>query len=139
MKKKSFVTSKDKKDWASYLKNPKDIYNKEKEYKKNNINFKIPKLDLHGVSLDAANKETKRFIIECRDKGYRKIIIITGKGLRSKKYKNPYVSEKLSILKDSVPDYIINNPNLANMVEKISGAERDDGGDGAIYVFLKKL
>ncbi len=139
MKKKSFVTPKDKEDWISYLKNPKDIYNKEKEYKKNNINLKTPKLDLHGMSLNDANNEVKRFITECKYKGYKKILIITGKGLRSKKYKDPYVSEKGSILKNSVPDYILNNPTLLSMVEKISSAERKDGGDGAIYVFLKKL
>ena len=96
-------------------------------------------MDLHGLSLDAANKATKNFITEFSEKGYRKLIIITGKGLRSKKYEDPYVSNKTSILKNSIPDYISNDPDLSVIVDKISKAEQKDGGDGAIYVFLKKL
>tara|TARA_B100002052_G_C15572378_1_gene458398 strand:- start:114 stop:536 length:423 start_codon:yes stop_codon:yes gene_type:complete len=137
VKKKSFVTPKDKEDWLSYIKNPKDIYNKEKNNKKKeNLFSKI--LDLHGLSLDEANKVTKNFITKCSEKGYRKLIIITGKGLRSKKYEDPYVSDKTSILKNSIPDYIYNDPDLSTIVDKISKAEQKDGGDGAIYVFLKK-
>ena len=68
-----------------------------------------------------------------------RLIIITGKGLRSKKYEDPYVSDKTSILKHSIPDYISNNPDLYNIVDKISKADVKDGGDGAINVFLKKI
>ena len=140
MKKKNFVTPKDKEDWISYVKNPKDIYNKENDNnKKNYKNLYTPKLDLHGLSLENANKVTKKFIIECGNKGFRKLIIITGKGLRSKKYEDPYVSDKTSILKHSIPDYISNNPDLYNIVDKISKADVKDGGDGAINVFLKKI
>ena len=140
MKKKNFVTSKDKEDWISYIKNPKDVYNTDKDNKKKyDKNLYSPKLDLHGLSLEDANKITKKFITECANKGFRKIIIITGKGLRSKKYKDPYVSNKTSILKNSIPDYISNDPDLFNIVGKISKADQKDGGDGAIYVFLKKL
>ena len=140
MKKKFFVTPKDKEDWLSYIKNPKDIHNKEKyNKKKDKENFFTKRLDLHGLSLDAANKATKNFITEFSEKGYRKLIIITGKGLISKKYEDPYVSNKTSILKNSIPDYISNDPDLSVIVDKISKAEQKDGGDGAIYVFLKKL
>jgi len=140
VKKKKFVTSKDKEDWISYIKNPRDIYNKEKENKKKyNKNLYPQRLDLHGLSLNDANKVTKNFITECGNKGYKKIIIITGKGLRSKKYEDPYVSDKTSILKNSIPDYILNEPDLFNIVDKISKADQRDGGDGAIYVFLKKI
>ena len=139
MKKKFFVTSKDKEDWLSYTRNPKDIHSKEENNKKKyNENFFSKSLDLHGLSLDEANKVTKNFITECSEKGYRKLIIITGKGLRSKKYEDPYVSDKTSILKNSIPDYIYNDPDLSTIVDKISKAEQKDGGDGAIYVFLKK-
>ena len=140
MKKKFFVTSKDKEDWLSYTRNPKDIHSKEENNKKKyNENFFSKSLDLHGLSLDEANKVTKNFITECSEKGYRKLIIITGKGLRSKKYEDPYVSDKTSILKNSIPDYISNDPDLFNIVDKISKADQKDGGEGAIYVFLKKL
>ena len=86
------------------------------------------------------NKEllkVKKFIIESFNNGYRKLLIVTGKGLRSKYHNNPYLSEKLSVLKYSVPEYIKNDENLNHKISKISKADVKDGGDGAIYIFLK--
>ena len=62
---------------------------------------------------------------------------MTGKGSRSKSHENPYLSEKLSVLRNSVPEYIKNDENLANKINSISTADIKDGGEGAIYVFLK--
>ena len=98
---------------------------------------KIPKLDLHGYSLDKANQMVKKFIIDSFNIGYKKLLIITGKGSRSKYINNPYVSEKLSKLKYSVPNYIKNDENLSDKIKKISAANFKEGGDGAVYVFLK--
>ena len=98
---------------------------------------KVPKLDLHGFSLSEANKEVKKFIIESFQDGCKKLLIITGKGLKSKSHNNPYLSEKLNVLKYSVPEYITNNENLINKISKISKASLKDGGEGAIYIFLK--
>jgi DNA-nicking Smr family endonuclease len=92
---------------------------------------------LHGFSLSEANKAVKRFIIESFDRGYKKILIVTGKGLRSMSYENPYISKNLSILKNSIPEYINNNESLMSKIIKISKANIKDGGDGAIYIFLK--
>ena len=50
-----------------------------------------------------------------------------------------YVSQKLSKLRYSVPEYINSNPNLLNFVSTISMAKLEDGGDGAIVIKLKKL
>ncbi len=140
MKKKFFVTSKDKEDWLSYTRNPKDIHSKEENNKKKyNENFFSKSLDLHGLSLDEDNKVTKNFITEFSEKGYRKLIIITGKGLRSKVDNDPYRSKKMNILKNSVPEYIKNNIELNNKVFKISKADLKDGGEGALYIFLKTI
>jgi DNA-nicking Smr family endonuclease len=79
----------------------------------------------------------KKFINESFNRGYKKLLIVTGKGLRSKSYDNPYVSEKLSVLKYSVPEFIKNDENLNNKISRISKAEIKDGGEGAIYIFLK--
>ena len=98
---------------------------------------KVRKLDLHGFSLIEANKIVKKFIIESFNNGYKKLLIVTGKGARSKSHENPYLSEKLSVLKYSVPEYINNNENLINKIRKISKASLKDGGEGAIYIFLK--
>ena len=94
-------------------------------------------LDLHGYSLDDANKIVKKFIIESFNKNYKKILIVTGKGSRSKSFDNPYVSENLSVLKNSVPEYIKNEENLNSIISKVTQADRKEGGDGAISIFLR--
>ena len=105
--------------------------------KENSEINKVQKLDLHGYSLIKSNKIVKKFIIKSFNNGYRKLLIVTGKGLRSKHHNNPYLSEKLSVLKYSVPEYIKNDENLNHKISKISKADVKDGGDGAIYIFLK--
>ena len=138
MKKKHFVTPKDKKDWDVFTKQMVDISPKESDLLKENIEInKVKKLDLHGSSLIEANKIVKKFIIESFNNGYKKLLVVTGKGLRSKSYNNPYVSEKLNVLRYSVPEFIKNDENLNNKISRIAQADIKDGGEGAIYIFLK--
>ena len=138
MKKKHFVTPKDKKDWDVFTKQMGDISPKESDLLKENIEInKVKKLDLHGSSLIEANKIVKNFIIESFNNGYKKLLVVTGKGLRSKSYNNPYVSEKLNVLRYSIPEFIKNDENLNNKINRIAQADIKDGGEGAIYIFLK--
>ena len=138
MKKKYSASSKDKKDWADFTKQVGNISVTEDDFLEENQQInKVRKLDLHGYSLDNANKVVKKFIIESFDKGYNKLLVVTGKGLRSKSYDNPYISENLSVLKNSVPEYIKNNENLNSIINKIARADQQDGGEGAINIFLK--
>ena len=138
MKKKYVATSKDKKDWMDFTKNMSGIFPKEEDFFKKTTDRKMmPKLDLHGFSLDESNKIVKKFIIESFNKGYKKLLVVTGKGKNSKSYDNPYVSEKLNVLKYSVPEFIKNNKNLNNKIIKIEKADIRDGGEGAISIFLK--
>ena len=138
MKKKYSASSKDKKDWADFTKQVGNISVTEDDFLEENQQInKVRKLDLHGYSLDNANKVVKKFIIESFDKGYNKLLVVTGKGLRSKSYDNPYISENLSVLKNSVPEYIKNNENLNSIISKITRADQQDGGEGAINIFLK--
>ena len=138
MKKKYTASSKDKKDWINFTRQINNISPKEADFFQENIQInKAPKLDLHGFSLEESNKKVKKFIIESSNRGYKKLIVITGKGLRSKSYSNPYISEKLNILKNSVPAFIKNDEDLQSKISKISEADIKDGGEGAIYIFLK--
>ena len=138
MKKKFVVSSKDKKDWMLFTKQIGDISPKKTDLLQQiTVTNKVRKLDLHGFSLIEANKTVKKFIIESFNDGYKKLLIVTGKGARSKSHENPYLSEKLSVLKYSVPEYINNDENLINKIRKISKASLKDGGEGAIYIFLK--
>ena len=139
MKKKYVATSKDKKDWKEFIKQIGTISAKDDDFLDQNVEInKTRKLDLHGYSLDDANKTVKEFIIESFNTGYKKLLVITGKGLRSKVKHNPYVSEKLSVLRYSVPEYIKNDDNLSNKINRISQSDLEDGGEGAFYIFLKK-
>ena len=139
MKKKHVATSKDKKDWMDFTKQIDNISPKEADLLQTNIQInKIPKLDLHGFSLSESNKIVKKFVIESFENGYKKLLIITGKGLRSKAHKNPYLSEQMSVLKHSVPAFIRNDEDLVRKISRISTADLKDGGEGAFYIFLKK-
>jgi len=138
VKKKPTVSSKDQEEWLAYTKEMSDITSKDEDVLKKKLDNRVPKFDLHGLSLDQANKAAKKFIIESFATGFKKILIITGKGSRSKSYNNPYISEKLSILKNSIPDYINRNKELMKKISKISKTSLKDGDDGAIYIFFKK-
>ena len=128
---------KDKQDWENFLNNKEKIPNKDFIHKKNVRYEKIKKIDLHGYTIEEANKAIEQFIQKCFDEGVTKIIVITGKGLRSKNVENPYLSKDLSILKYSVPEFIENNKSLTQFIIETTDAKIEDGGSGAFYVYLK--
>ena len=140
MKKKFPATPNDKRDWIAFTARLENIYDKDAALIKQDIAAnKTRRLDLHGLSLNQANKIVKEFIIDSFERGYKKLLIITGKGLRSKAHKNPYVSEQASVLKHAVPEFIKNDEDLFEKVSRISTADLKDGGEGAFYVFFKKI
>jgi len=112
----------------------KDIYNS------NLKSILIEKsIDLHGYSLDEANKVIHNFILSCFEKNVGKIKVITGKGSRSKNKDNPYQSENLSILKYSVPEYINSNPRLLKVIKFINKEDIESSSKGSFDIFLKKF
>jgi len=131
------ISNKDKKDWEDFLSQNERLPNKDLNFEKKNIS-KIKRIDLHGFTLDQANKTIKRFIDDCYQNKVSKIIVVTGKGLHSNVEKDPYVSKDLSILKFSVPEYIKNNLELMKKIIEIKDAKIEDGGSGAFYIFLRK-
>jgi DNA-nicking Smr family endonuclease len=131
------VLDKDKQDWENFLKNKEKIPNKDFVNKKQIRFERIKKIDLHGYTIEEANKEVEQFIQKSFDEGITKIIVITGKGLRSKNMENPYFSKDLSILKYSVPEFIESNISLTKIIIEITDAKIEDGGSGAFYIYLK--
>jgi len=131
------ISDKDKQDWENFLKKKEKIPNKDFVNKKTKRYEKIKRIDLHGYTIEEANKAVEHFIQKCFDESVTKIIVITGKGLRSKNVDNPYLSKDLSILKYSVPEFIESNENLVKMIIEITDAKIEDGGSGAFYVYLK--
>ena len=128
---------KNKQDWENFLNNKEKIPNKDSVHKKNIRYEKIKKIDLHGYTIEEANKAIEQFIQKCFEESVTKIIVITGKGLRSKNVENPYLSKDLSILKYSVPEFIEKNKSLTKSIIETTDAKIEDGGSGAFYIYLK--
>ena len=131
------ISDKDKKDWESFLSSKEKLPNKDLNYS-NTKKQKTRSLDLHGYTLDEANKKIKNFIQKSYLDEVNKLIIVTGKGMHSQNENDPYVSKDLSILKYSVPFFIKNNNELMKIINEIDSATIEDGGAGALYIYLKK-
>ena len=131
------VSDKDKKDWQNFLSNKEKLQNKDEKFVAQNKRKSLI-LDLHGYSLEDANKKINNLIRSAYDQGTSKLVIVTGKGIHSNNDKNPYVSKDLGILKYSVPEYIRNNSELMSFINDIQDANIEDGGSGAFYILLKK-
>ena len=131
------ISDKDKKDWENFLSSNETLPNKDFKLVKERAS-KTKRIDLHGFTLEQANKALENLINDSYDKGISKIIVVTGKGLHSNVDKDPYVSRDLGILKYSVPEYIENNLEIMEKIIEIKDANIQDGGAGAFYILLKK-
>ena len=131
------ISEKDKKDWETFIYSDEKLPNKDFKSSKQKP-FKVKSIDLHGCTLEEANKTIENFIYQSFGEKINKLIVVTGKGLHSQNEKDPYVSKDLSILKYSVPEFIENNKNLMSIINEIKDASIKDGGSGAFYIFLKK-
>ena len=138
MIKKKYLSKEDKKVWEDYIKNPSDIFDKDKSHLKKNKNQRF-KFDLHGFTLDEANKKVKEIMINCVEKKYKEILLITGKGIHSSNDKDTYISKDLGKLKFSVPNFIQTDEELSKLTLSISDADLKDGGEGAIIIKLRNL
>jgi len=132
------ISDKDKKAWQNFLQSNEKLYNKDNTNKET-VKSKVNLIDLHGYSLDEANRTIENFINKNYQEGSNKLIVVTGKGLHSNNEKDPYVSKDLGILKYSVPEFIKNNKDLMKKINEIKEADIKDGGSGAFYIYLKKL
>ena len=131
------ISEKDKKDWINFINSKEEVPNKDR-FSKQKINFKTKIIDLHGYSLDDANKTIENFINQAFLENVNKLIVITGKGIHSNNENDPYVSKNLGILKHSVPEFILKNESLMRVINEITDAKIEDGGSGAFYIYLKK-
>jgi len=134
------LSDKDKRDWQNFISSEEKVHNKDLSLSQMKTNKDLVKtIDLHGFSLENANKTIDEFINRCFKTNVSKITVITGKGLRSNNINNPYVSKNLSILKNSVPEFIKSNSDLMKKIKSIKEAKAEDGGNGAFDIFLKKF
>ena len=131
------ISDQDKKDWKRFINNNERLENKDKEIQKNEKNFTIKSIDLHGYTLDNANKTISEFINKCYLEGVENIKVITGKGSRSKNKEDPYLSTDLSILKYSIPNYIKNNSELMKKIKELDLDSVNDVSQGSFNILLK--
>ena len=132
------LSDKDKKDWESFIKSNDKIYNKDSSNETNpKRKISTKTIDLHGYSLENANKTINEYIRNSYSENIKRLIVITGKGLRSNTQTDPFVSKDLSILKNSVPEFIKNNINLMKLIKEIKIADKEEGGKGALIIYLK--
>ena len=132
------LSDKDLKDWNKFIKSkdkidPKDELN-EIPINNNKSTFVI---DLHGYSLDQANKFIEKTINECFEKQFSIVNIITGKGMRSKSTEDPYKSSELSILKNSIPEFINSNVELMKKIKNIDSTDKKNLGSFNVYLKSK--
>ena len=133
------LSDKDKKDWQNFTSSEEKVHNKDLSLSQIKTDKGVVKtIDLHGFSLENANRTIDEFINKCFKTNVSKITVITGKGLRSNNINNPYVSKNLSILKNSVPEFIKSNTDLMKKIKNIQEAKAEDGGSGAFNILLKK-
>ena len=139
MTKHKDLSPEDKKDWEDFIKNPSDIFDKDKTNSLNTEKKSRFRFDLHGFTLDQANKKVKEIILSCIDQKYKEILLITGKGKHSTNDKDIYTSKDFGRLKYSVPEFINSNQELSSLIVSIRDAKIKDGGEGAIIIKLKNL
>ena len=133
------LSPEDKKNWEDYIKNPSDVFDKDKSNSINTEKKSRFRFDLHGFTLDQANKKVKEIILSCTEKKYKEILFITGKGKHSTNDKDIYTSNDLGRLKYSVPEFINSDQELRALIVSIQDAKIKDGGAGAIIIKLKNL
>jgi len=132
------ISDKDKKDWEKFISNTDKLPDKDLKFKGKRTGI-YRSLDLHGFTLDEANKKINNFIKSSYQDGIERITVVTGKGIHSKTESDPFVSKDLSILKYSVPEFIKNNSDLMKLIIDLKEADIKDGGSGAFYINLKKM
>ena len=132
------LSNKDKKDWQNFLDSSEKLQSKDEDQLNNEV-ISEKSIDLHGYTLEEANKQITEFIENCYVNKVKKINVITGKGMRSKNLEDPYQSKDLSILKYSVPEYIKNNSELMNKIIRIDFESINSPSKGNFDIFLKTI
>ncbi len=138
MIKKKNLSQEDKKAWENFIKDPSNIYDKDnnnqKKFRKERFKF-----DLHGFTLDDANKKVREILLFCVEHKYKELLLITGKGIHSTNEKDTYTSKDFGKLKFSVPEFISSDFEINKLIISVNEADVEDGGEGAILIKLKNL
>jgi DNA-nicking Smr family endonuclease len=95
------------------------------------------RLDLHGLRQRDAHAELRRFLKVAQARGLKHVLVITGKGADQSVSRSFYEEDERGVLRNAVPHWL-GEPEFAALVVSFSAAPRRLGGDGALYVRLRK-
>ncbi|MBC8014055.1 MAG: Smr/MutS family protein [Methyloceanibacter sp.] len=95
------------------------------------------RLDLHGMRQRDAHAALRKFLKSAQGKGYRHVLVITGKGAAPDESRPFYEDNERGVLRQAVPHWLA-APDLAHVIVSYSEAPRRLGGEGALYVRLRR-
>jgi DNA-nicking Smr family endonuclease len=96
------------------------------------------RLDLHGMTQEAARAALDGFVADAYVKGKRAVLIITGKGLKPRAdYDDPWHHGAGGVLKSMTPRWLNEAPNRARVLA-FTEAQPRHGGAGALYVLIRR-
>ena len=95
------------------------------------------RLDLHGMRQRDAHAQLRRFLKTAQARGLRHVLVITGKGAEQAASKSFYEEDERGVLRNAVPHWLA-EPEFAALVVSFSPAPRRLGGEGALYVRLRR-
>jgi len=91
-------------------------------------------LDLHGLRQHEAHGALSHFVASAFARGHRNLLVITGKGVRRMDFAQ---FEQKGVLRYRLPQWL-EEPHLRSMIAGIEGAGQSHGGEGALYIRLKR-
>jgi DNA-nicking Smr family endonuclease len=95
------------------------------------------RLDLHGMRQREAHAALRKFLKSAQGKGYRHVLVITGKGAAPDARRGFYEDDERGVLRQAVPHWL-SQPDLASVIVSYAPAPRRLGGEGALYVRLRR-
>lgn len=97
------------------------------------------RLDLHGLTQQAAHRRLRGFLLEAQAAGHTLVLVITGKGdfARLGDLRPQGFHEGRGVLKRAVPLWLA-EPDLRAVVVGFEDAGRRHGGEGALYVRIRR-
>jgi DNA-nicking Smr family endonuclease len=95
------------------------------------------RIDLHGMTQQAAHRTLFAWLATAHARGHRLVLVITGKGNPKNDENAPWMMSPHGVLKQMVPRWL-NEPGLAALIASSGPAHARHGGEGALYVYLRK-
>ena len=94
------------------------------------------RLDLHGMRQHEAHSALRSFLLSAVSRGLKHVLVITGKGVSAERQRDHFMEER-GVLRRLVPQWLC-EPELRNFVVSYTASHVRHGGDGALYVKLRR-